>query len=216
MASKKTAMDSAHTEKAKSTEAEKATGTSRKITDLSLGDIVLIPGFDGPRTICDATKVGDGADAGKFEVALRDEAGEVEHARFAPDEEVQVVGKAAKGGKASPVPAESAARKTSSKAKGTKNKGSKPEGAKKAEKAPKATKEKKTSALDAAAKVLGENGEPMNCQEMIKAMSDKGYWKSPGGLTPHATLYSAILREIKSKGKEARFKKADRGKFGLS
>jgi len=216
MASKKTAKDSAHTEKAKSTEAEKATGTTRKITDLSLGDIVLIPGFDGPRTICNATKVGDGADAGKFEVALRDEAGAVEHARFGPDEEVQVVGKAAKAGKASPVPADSAARKTSSKGKGTKSKASKPEGAKKAKKEPKATKEKKTSALDAAAKVLGENGEPMNCQEMIKAMSDKGYWKSPGGLTPHATLYSAILREIKAKGKESRFKKADRGKFSLT
>jgi len=105
MASKKTAKDSAHTEKAKITEAEKATGTLSKITDLSLGDIILIPGFDGPRTICNATKVGDGADAGKFEVALRDEGGEVEHARFAPDEEVQVIGKAAKGGKASPVPA---------------------------------------------------------------------------------------------------------------
>jgi len=114
------------------------------------------------------------------------------------------------------VPAESAARETLSKGKGTKNKAPKPEGAKKAKKEPKGSKEKKTSALDAAAKVLGENGEPMNCQEMIKAMSDKGYWKSPGGLTPHATLYSAILREIKAKGKEARFKKADRGKFSLT
>ncbi|HLN30251.1 MAG TPA: HTH domain-containing protein [Gemmataceae bacterium] len=216
MASKKTARDSAHTEKAKSTEPEKTTGTSRKITDLSLGDIVLIPGFDGPRTICNATKVGDGADAGKFEVALRDETGEVEHARFGPEEEVQMVGKAARGGKASPVPAESAARRTSAKGKGTKNKAPKPEGAKQAKKAPNPPKEKKTSALDAAAKVLGETGEPMNCQDMIKSMSDKGYWKSPGGLTPHATLYSALLREIKAKGKEARFKKADRGKFSLT
>ena len=213
MASKKTAQDSAHTELAKSTEAQKATGTLRKITDLSLGDIVLIPGFDGPRTICNATTVGDGADAGKFEVALQDEAGEVEHVRFGPDEEVQVVGKAAKGGKASPIPPESAARKTTSKGKGTKKKSPKPEGAKTD---PKPAKEKKTSALDAAAKVLGENGEPMNCQEMIKAMSDKGYWSSPDGLTPHATLYSAIIREMKAQGKEARFKKADRGKFSLT
>jgi len=214
MASKKTAKDSAHTEKAKSTETEQTPGTPRKITDLSLGDIVLIPGFDGPRTICNATKVGDGADAGKFEVGLRDEAGEIEHVRFCPDEEVQVVGKAPKGAKDRPVPAESAARKTTSKGKG--NKAPKPEGAKKAKKEPKPPKEKKTSALDAAAKVLGENAEPMNCQEMIKATSDKGYWSSPGGLTPHATLYSALLREIKAKGKEARFKKADRGKFSLT
>ena len=72
------------------------------------------------------------------------------------------------------------------------------------------------SALDAAAKVLGESGQEMNCQEMIKAMSEKGYWKSPGGLTPHATLYSAILRELKAKGAEARFRKTERGKFSAA
>ena len=55
----------------------------------------------------------------------------------------------------------------------------------------------------------------MNCQEMIKAMADKRYWTSPGGQTPHATLYSAILREINVKGKDARFKKTERGKFVL-
>src|SRR5262249_5938822 len=74
---------------------------------------------------------------------------------------------------------------------------------------------KKMSAIDAAAKVLGEAGEAMSCQEMIKAMEEKGYWASPGGKTPHATLYSAILREIQAKGNEARFKKMERGKFGL-
>jgi HB1, ASXL, restriction endonuclease HTH domain len=55
--------------------------------------------------------------------------------------------------------------------------------------------------------VLGEKGEPMNCKEMIEAMAAKGYWKSPGGKTPHSTLYSAILREIGAKGKDSRFKK---------
>src|SRR5262249_7921721 len=58
----------------------------------------------------------------------------------------------------------------------------------KAEKA----KAKKTSALDAAARVLGEASKPMNCQEMIAAMADKGYWTSPGGKTPAATLYTAV------------------------
>jgi hypothetical protein len=72
------------------------------------------------------------------------------------------------------------------------------------------------SCLDAAAKVLKAVKEPMNCQEMIKAMADKGYWSSPNGLTPHATLYSAILRELKTKGAEARFKKAERGKFAAT
>jgi hypothetical protein len=33
----------------------------------------------------------------------------------------------------------------------------------------------------AAAKVLAETGEAMNCQDMIKAMAEKGYWTSPGG-----------------------------------
>jgi hypothetical protein len=218
MASKKAAKGSAVAEKAKTAgEEPKATGTPKKIADLSIGDIVVIPGFDGPRTIRGAAKVTDGADAGKLDVALRDEAGEVEHARFGPDEEVQVVGKAAKGAKDGAVPADSAARRTSSKKKGAKTTAAKPEGAKKTKKAkePKPPKEKKTSALDGAAKVLGEQGEPMNCQELIKAMADKGYWKSPGGLTPHATLYSALIREIKVKGKEARFKKAERGMFAL-
>src|SRR5215475_11305930 len=69
------------------------------------------------------------------------------------------------------------------------------------------------SCIDAAAKVLLEKGEPMNCKEMIEAMATKGYWTTPGGQTPHATLYSSIAREIRDKGKESRFKKADRGKF---
>jgi hypothetical protein len=76
--------------------------------------------------------------------------------------------------------------------------------------------ERKPSALDAAARVLGENGQPMASKEMIEAMAQKGYWKSPGGKTPHATLYAAILREIQQKGKDARFKKVERGKFALA
>ena len=75
---------------------------------------------------------------------------------------------------------------------------------------------KKLSAIDAAAKVLAASKEPMNAKEMIEAMATKGYWKSPGGKTPHATLYSAIQREIAKKGKDSRFKKTDRGKFALA
>ena len=56
------------------------------------------------------------------------------------------------------------------------------------------------SQLDAAAKVLGEATEPLTTKEMVEAMTTKGYWTSPGGKTPHATLYSAILRELQSKG----------------
>jgi hypothetical protein len=82
-------------------------------------------------------------------------------------------------------------------------------------KAPAEPKEKKLSAIDAAAKVLQEAGTAMTTQEMIAAMAAKGYWSSPGGKTPAATLYSAILREISTKGNAARFTKTDRGKFAL-
>ncbi len=72
---------------------------------------------------------------------------------------------------------------------------------------------KKLSAIDAAAKVLAEAGEPMNCKTLIDAMGTKGYWTSTGGKTPAQTLYSAIIREIATKGKEARFTKSERGLF---
>src|ERR1700730_11264162 len=75
------------------------------------------------------------------------------------------------------------------------------------------TQDGQLSCLNAAAKVLAEKGEPMNCKEMIEAMATKGYWTTPGGKTPHATLYSSIAREIRDKGKDSRFKKSERGKF---
>jgi hypothetical protein len=74
-------------------------------------------------------------------------------------------------------------------------------------------KEKRLSALDAAVKVLTEMGQAMSCQELITAMAQKGYWSSPGGKTPQATLYSAIARDITAKGAQSRFVKAQRGKF---
>jgi len=55
------------------------------------------------------------------------------------------------------------------------------------------SKEKKLSALDAAAKVLAEAAEPMNAKDMIDAMAAKGYWTSPGGKTPHATRFGAVF-----------------------
>jgi hypothetical protein len=74
-------------------------------------------------------------------------------------------------------------------------------------------KAKKTSALDAALRVLEEASQPMTCPEMIEQMAAKGYWTSPGGKTPAATLYSAVLRETKTKGDASRFVKTERGKF---
>lgn len=98
--------------------------------------------------------------------------------------------------------------KMASKTKGKKSARAKPEANGEA-------KAKKLGCLDAAAKVLGETGQAMTCQEMIDAMAAKNYWTSPNGKTPAGTLYAAILREITTKAKESRFTKTERGKFAL-
>jgi hypothetical protein len=72
---------------------------------------------------------------------------------------------------------------------------------------------KRMSALDAAAQVLAASEVPMRAKEMIAAMEAKGLWRSPGGKTPEATLYAAIIREIATKRTAARFKKHERGVF---
>ena len=83
-------------------------------------------------------------------------------------------------------------------------------------KATKAGIEKRISALVAAAKVLESAGEPMRAQELVTAMAEQGLWTSPGGKTPHATLYAAMLREARDKGTASRFRKAERGQFELN
>ncbi len=79
-----------------------------------------------------------------------------------------------------------------------------------------ASGEKKVSALDAAAQVLAKSDKPMTSQALIDEMAAKGLWKSPGGKTPHATLYAAMAREIATKGAAARFRKMDRGLFAAA
>ena len=74
----------------------------------------------------------------------------------------------------------------------------------------------KPSALAAAARVLAETGQAMTCPELIAAMASKGYWTSPGGKTPSATLYAALTREIQTKKDRARFRKSAPGKFLLA
>jgi hypothetical protein len=76
-------------------------------------------------------------------------------------------------------------------------------------------KAKRVSAIDAAAQVLAASAEPMSCVALVEAMATQGLWESPGGRTPHATLYSAIIREIASKGNDSRFVKKDRGMFAV-
>jgi hypothetical protein len=91
---------------------------------------------------------------------------------------------------------------------------------KKAAKDPKAPaadeQPKKLSAIDAAARVLVESGQAMNCKELIETMAAKGYWTSPGGKTPAATLASALMREIQIKKEASRFRKTEPGKFALA
>jgi hypothetical protein len=193
---------------------ELATPQTCAVKDLSLGDQIRVKDFDGPRVVRGGTKIS----ADTMELKLEDGEGRIEVADFKLNEEVTVVAKNVTGSKAAkgktkktsgakPVSAAKSKEKITPKAAVATTRSAGPK------KAAPDNATKKMSAIDAAAKVLGEAGEPMNCQELIKAMGEKGYWTSPGGKTPHATLYSAILREIQTKGNDARFKKTERGKF---
>lgn len=76
---------------------------------------------------------------------------------------------------------------------------------------------KRLSALDAAAKVLAEAAEPMNCRQMIETMTENDYWQPKNaGKTPQNTLHAAISKEIKTKGADSRFAKVCRGQFALA
>jgi hypothetical protein len=72
----------------------------------------------------------------------------------------------------------------------------------------------KLSQIAAAERVLAEAGQPMTCKAMVEAMAANGLWTSPGGKTPEATLYSSILRNLRSE--MPRFKKVARGQFDLA
>ena len=71
----------------------------------------------------------------------------------------------------------------------------------------------KLSALDAAALVLRQSGQPMSCPELIAQMAARCYWTSPKGKTPASTLYAAMAREVKVKGAASRFVKTGPGRF---
>jgi hypothetical protein len=72
------------------------------------------------------------------------------------------------------------------------------------------------SKIEAAIIVLGKSKDAMNCKAMVEAMQVAGLWSTPKGATPDATLYASILREINAKGKDARFRKTERGHFTLA
>jgi HB1, ASXL, restriction endonuclease HTH domain len=112
-------------------------------------------------------------------------------------------GKATKAAKAAPAPADPAAVPT-------------PPAAPEPPAPAPAQSPNQMSALDAAAKVLAETGQPMSCPELIAAMAAQGYWSSPKGKTPAATLYAAMTREATTKGATSRFRKVGPGRFAGS
>jgi hypothetical protein len=79
----------------------------------------------------------------------------------------------------------------------------------------------KLSALDAAALVLAdlsksEAATGIGANDLIDRMQSNGLWQSPGGKTPSATLYAAMVREISAKGDASRFARIAKGRFMLA
>ncbi|MBL8874173.1 MAG: winged helix-turn-helix domain-containing protein [Phycisphaerae bacterium] len=77
------------------------------------------------------------------------------------------------------------------------------------------------SALDAAAEVLRrlaskDAAAGLGVKDLIERMEKANLWQSPGGKTPSATLYSALIREIKQRKTDSRFKRIAPGKFSLA
>ena len=70
------------------------------------------------------------------------------------------------------------------------------------------------SCVDAAFKVLSEEGRTLNAKEMITLMDERGYWSSAKGATPWATLGSALGVAIRAG--DTRFKSEGKGNFSLN
>ncbi|MDA3960246.1 MAG: winged helix-turn-helix domain-containing protein [Planctomycetota bacterium] len=80
---------------------------------------------------------------------------------------------------------------------------------------PKAKPKPSLTLLDATIQLLEEATEPLSCAQITEAIIAKGWWQTQGR-TPAATLYAAIIREIRNKGDRARFMKTGRGRFALA
>ncbi|MDP1662819.1 MAG: HTH domain-containing protein [Phycisphaerales bacterium] len=83
-----------------------------------------------------------------------------------------------------------------------------------------AAKEKKMSALDAAATVLASlpanhAAQGLSAGDLITKMEAGKLWTSAAGKTPSATLYAAMMREITLKGSQSRFCRPAAGRFAL-
>jgi hypothetical protein len=64
------------------------------------------------------------------------------------------------------------------------------------------------SGLDAAYKILSESGQAMNAKLITKIALEQGIW-TPQGLTPDMTLSAALQNDVRKKGDNSRFAKAE-------
>jgi len=71
------------------------------------------------------------------------------------------------------------------------------------------------SQLDAAVEILKGAKEPLTCKEIVRRMFEQKLWNT-AGRTPGATLSASMQREIAKRGKESRFRKAERGLYELN
>jgi hypothetical protein len=199
---------------------------TRAVKDLTIGEIIRLDGFEGDQIVRKAKPIAKGLEAGRRELTLVAPDGDTARIALAPEDPVTVVGKAPEAGKgqrrgpkaqrtapakarpappaaATPVPQAAAPSAPPAEAK----RGTQAQGRHQAERM------QPRSCLDAAAQVLTETGQPLSCPELIAAMAAQGYWTSPAGKTPAATLYAALLREIRTQKERARFRKTGPGRF---
>ena len=119
-------------------------------------------------------------------------------------------------GKKTAAPKAAAAKTTTAKASPAKSDTAKAAPAKAAAPKPADGAKPKLSLVKAAIAVLGETDEALNTKQMIEQAKAKGLWTPGEGKTPEQTLYSAIAREIKAKGENARFVQVSKGHFKLA
>jgi HB1, ASXL, restriction endonuclease HTH domain len=200
---------------------------TRAAKDLAIGDIIQVESLEDDQVVRKTKRIRKGLDAGLLHITLVARDGDQERIALGPEERVTFVGKAPEAGKgpsgrqakgtakakggpepdAVAVPAPEAAKTPASSGEPLPSNSRDPQ---------KASVVKKMSCLDAAAKLLTETGQPMTCQELIAAIAAAGYWTSPAGKTPQATLYAAIVREMRTKKDRARFRKTAPGRFALA
>lgn len=70
-------------------------------------------------------------------------------------------------------------------------------------------------ALDAIYQVLQEAGEPLETQHIARTIIDRGLWKSDGK-NPEGSIRTVLAVDIQKRGKQSRFRRINRGVFGLT